>query len=381
MQKTFEGQMPQIKDNHSGTYLELKLATPILCSSQMKFHSLCNISLYSSKAVEFSPNGKVLAVGNETGLITFFDAQSPSFVTLYETAIGTGGDVTIRWTSTGKHVAIVSGTTFVLFDTVYCGKSDIHPQSSSRFLVRKIIQGGVNFVSMAMSPNGDFVALTDGQTRILDLNNNCSCIKTLEQQNVFCTGWSSNGSLFALVGKRGSLSIYDSKSSTKEWKSLFSISVTDTILSLCWGPSAKKGLSYLAFGGEERIVTIIEVRSYEKAWETVLQLRCGSNVNDLDWNERGLLCIGDDEGSVSVIDLSYLKSGRAVSEMNYNWQRQGVICTMKLTRNFGRNAITSLRWLKSTLGRSNCNLLAIGGSDGIVEIVDLSERSKLEGIA
>lgn len=329
-------------------------------------------------AVEFSPNGKVLAVGNENGLITFFDTQSPTFITIYETCIGTGGDLIIRWTSSGKHVAIISGSTFVLLDTVYCGKTGLHPQSSSRFLVRKVIQGGVNFESLTVSPNGDYVALTDGRTRILDLNNDCNCTRTLEQYNVCCTGWSSNGSLFASVGKRGQLRIYDSKSSSKEWKSLFSITVSDTIGALCWGPSPKKGLQYLAFGGQERIVTIIEVRSYEQAWETVLQFRLGSNINDLDWNERGLLCIGDDEGTVSIVDLSYLKSGRAVSEKSYNWQRQGIICTLKLTRNFGRNAITSLCWLKSNLGRNNNNLIAIGGSDGIVEIVDLSERSILE---
>ena len=325
-------------------------------------------------AVEYSPSGKVLVVGNETGLITFFET-SPTFVTIYETCIGTGGEVAIRWSSSGKYVAVTSGTTFVLFDTVYCGNNDLHPKSSSRFLVRKIIQGGVNFISVAISPKGNYIALTGGQTRILDLHKVCSCVNIFQEQNVTCAGWSSNGSLFALVEKRGSLSIYDAKSSANEWKSLFSIAVSDTILSLVWGPSSKKGLQYLAFGGEERVVTIIEVRCYECAWETVLQLRCGSNINVLDWNELGLLCIGDDEGSVSVIDLSYLKSGHAVSEMNYNWQKQGIICTMKLTRNFGRNAITSLRWMRSN------NFLAVGGSDGIVEIVDLSERSRLESSA
>jgi WD40 repeat protein len=329
-------------------------------------------------AVEFSPNGKILAVGNETGLITFFDTQSPTFITMYETVVGTGEYVTIRWTSSGKNVAIVSGTTFVLLDTIFCGKAGVHPQSTSRFLVRKVIQGGVNFISMTLSPKGDYIALTDGQTRILDLQNNCSCTRTLEQQNVFCTGWSSDGAVFAMVGKRGNLSLYDAKSSTKGWKLLFSIAVSETVLSLCWGPTTKKGLHYLAFGGEEKVVTIIEVRSKEFTWETVLQLRFSCNINDLDWNSKGLLCIGDDEGTVSVVDLSYLKLGKAVSEMNYNWQRQGIICTTKLTRNFGRNAITSLRWLNKSSYGHNCNLLAIGGSDGVVEIVDLSERSKLE---
>ena len=90
-----------------------------------------------------------------------------------------------------------------------------------------------------------------------------------------------------------------------------------------------------------------------------------------------MLCIGDDDGTVSVVDLSYLKSGKAVSEMNYNWQRQGIISQTKLTRNCGRNAITSLCWIPASQGGTNQDLLAVGGTDGIVEVIDLSKDSQL----
>ena len=339
----------------------------------------CLRSKSSILAVEFSPNGKILAVGNETGIVTFFDAMSPAFVTLYETVIGSGGEMTLRWSPSGRNIAITSGSTFVLLDTVYSGKAGTHPQSNARFLVKKVIQGGVNFVSLSFSPKSEWLALTGEETTIIDVKHGCSSVRVLEQQNVLSSGWSPDGSVFAIVGKRDNLSIYYAKgSSPKDWELLFSISFSVTVLALCWGPSVNKGLQYLAFGGEHKKVTILEVRTLERTWETVLQIPCKSNVNDLDWNNRGMLCMGDDEGVVSIVDLSYLKSGRAVNEMNYNWQRQGVICTMKLTRNLGRNSITSLRWLQSTAVRNNRNLLAIGGSDGVVEIVDLSERQKLE---
>jgi WD40 repeat protein len=366
------------KDQYLAISGQLKNVVVYETSCRRLPKGMCLRSKSTVLAVEFSPNGKIIAVGNESGLVTFFDATSTAFVTLFETVIGVGKDITIQWSSSGRNVAIASGSTFVLFDTIFCGKVGVHPASSSRFLVRKVIQGGVNFTSLAFSPKGDYIALTDDQTRILNIKDDCSCVRVLDQQNVLSSGWSPDGAAFALVGKRDNLSIYDSRSSSKEWKLLFSIAVSETVLSLCWGPSVKKGLHYLAFAGEDRKVTILEVRTYERTWETVIEIPCASNINDLDWSDRGMICIGDDEGTVSVVDLSYLKSGRAVNEMNYNWQRQGVICTMKLTRNLGRNAITSLRWHQSTMIHNNRTLLAIGGSDGIVEVVDLSERSKLE---
>jgi len=343
----------------------------------------CLRSKSSILAVEFSPDGKMIAVGNETGLVTFFDALPQTFVTLYETVIGTGGDMAIKWCPNGKCVAITSGSTFVLLDASYSGKAGTHPQSSARFLVRKVIQSGISFTSLAFSRNGKFLALSADQTRMLDLKNGCSCVRSLDQSNIIdqsnvvSSAWSDDGSVFAMVGGRSTLSIYDVNSSSPEkWERLFSISFKETITSLCWGPSVKKGLQYLAFGGENKTVAILEVRTHEQVtahnqWETVLQIPCNSNINDLCWNNKGMLCIGDDDGSASLVDLSYLKSGKAVSEMNYNWQRQGIISTTKITRNFGRNAITSLCWLPSST-----NQIAIGGSDGIFEIVDLSEHNQ-----
>jgi len=326
-------------------------------------------------AVDFSPNGKILAVGMESGIITFFDAGSSIFVTLYETVIGTGGDVTIRWSPNGRVIAISSGSTFVLLDTVYSGESGKHPQNNSRFFVRKVIQAGVNFASLTFSPKSEWLALTDTRTQILDIKNNCNCVRVLDQENVLSSGWSPDGSLFALVGTRDVVSIYDARvKSPSDWELLFSISFDITLNTLCWGPSIKKGLQYLAFGGDDKRATVLEIRTFERTWEEILGIPSKSNINDLDWNDKGLLCIGDDDGVVSIVDLSYLKSGRAVNEMNYNWQRQGLICTMKLTRNLGRNAITSLRWLSSNAVRNNRNLLVVGGSDGIVEIVDLPDR-------
>lgn len=346
-------------------------------SSQRLPKGRCLRSKSSILAVDFSPDSSMIAVGNETGLVTVFDVQSQSFATVYETVLGIGGDMTIKWSPDGKHIGVASGSTFVLIGTSYSGKAGVHPSSSARFSVRKVLQSGVYFTSLAFSPNSRFLALSDDQTRLLNSNEGWSCVRVLDQSNVIdqsnvvSSAFSSDGSVFAMVsGRSNHLSIYDvSCREPEKWELLFSIAFKSIVSTLCWGPSVKTGLHYLAFGGESETVAILEIRNNEKIWETVLQVPCNSKLNGLDWNEEGMLCVGDDDGTVSIIDLSYLKSGQEVSEMNYNWQRQGIISTTKLSRNFGRNAITSLCWTNSN------NSVAIGGTDGILEIIDLSAQN------
>jgi len=340
----------------------------------------CLRSRSSILAIELSPDGEIVVVGNENGLVTFFESMTNSNeipAIIYETVIGAGGDMTIKWSPNGENVAITSGSTFVLLGTHY-SKVGKKSKSSAPFLVRKVIQNGSSFTSLSFSPNSQYLALVDDQTRMLDINNECACVRVLDESNaidhiiVTTSAWSEDGSVFALAGK-SNLIIYDVKSSSpNKWEQLFSISINATVSSLCWGPSIKKGLQYLAFGGGNKTVAILEFRTHEQIWESVLQIPCKAHINDLVWNGKGMLCIGDDDGIVSVADLSYLKSGKAVSEMNYNWQRQGIISQLKLTRNLGRNGITSLCWHPKCELRNNQDLLAVGGTDGIFELIDLT---------
>ena len=348
-------------------------------SSQRLSAGKCLRSKSSILAIEFSPDSKLVAVGNEDGLLTLFDTlSSPTCSITYETVIGIGGDMSIKWSPDGRCIAVTSGSTFVLLDSTYSCKEGTHPPSSAHFLVRKVIQCGVCFTSISFSSNGHFLALADDQTRILDLRNGCDSVRLLDLESedvdhgIISLDWSDDGALLAMAG-RSNVTIYDTCSSSPDkWVLLFAISFKSSISSLCWGPPVKKGLHYLAFGGENENVAILEVRTREKIWETVLQIECKSMVNDLAWNDQGLLSIGDDDGTVSVVDLSYLGSGDTVGSFNYNWQRQGVISQTRFTRNDGRNAITSLCWAPTKTRPNNGRLLAFGGSDGIFEMVDLS---------
>jgi hypothetical protein len=77
------------------------------------------------------------------------------------------------------------------------------------------------------------------------------------------------------------------------------------------------------------------------------------------------------------LDLSYLQSGWAVNEMDYNWQRQALTCFTEIRRNRDQHSMKSVRWIPSPPGSDN--LLAFGGTDGELEIIDLTERTRCRG--
>ena len=63
--------------------------------------------------------------------------------------------------------------------------------------------------------------------------------------------------------------------------------------------------------------------------------------------------------------------------MDYNWQRQGITCFTEIRRNRGKNVMTTIRWIPAQATEES--LLAIGGSDGALEVIDLTERSRCKG--
>uniref|UniRef100_A0A7S3DMT7 Anaphase-promoting complex subunit 4 WD40 domain-containing protein n=1 Tax=Entomoneis paludosa TaxID=265537 RepID=A0A7S3DMT7_9STRA len=179
------------------------------------------------------------------------------------------------------------------------------------------------------------------------------------------------------MGKRKVLSIYDTREEAiDKWWAIFSLKCDFEGEALAWGPTIVNGLVYLAYGGAKMIL-IMEIRTLEGTWETVLRIPRDGHVKDLDWGTNGLLAAGIDDGTVSIIDLSYLQSGVAVNEKDYNWQRQALTCFTEIRRNRGKNCIQAVKWIPSAPGSDS--LLAVGGTDGEVEIVDLTERRRCRG--
>jgi len=213
---------------------------------------------------------------------------------------------------------------------------------------------------------------------VLDLTNNFAVVSELTRTDVLVAAWSPFGTFFAAVGKGKDLNILDcSSEDPSKWKPTATLECIQAGLALAWGPTASEGLQYFAYGGFARTVTVIEIRTHEKAWETVLVLNQEDTVFDLDWSRDGMLAVGLGDGTVSIIDLAYLLSGQAVNQMDYNWQRQGVTCITEIRRVQTKKAITSLRWMENNA--SGDLLLVVGGSDGIVEIIDLTERKLCRG--
>jgi WD40 repeat protein len=182
-----------------------------------------------------------------------------------------------------------------------------------------------------------------------------------------------------MIGATKKLTIYDTAfEHCDDWREAFSIEAPETGLAVAWGPTIVRGLAYLAYGGNDRTISIVEIRTNEGTWEKVLSASRDDVIHALDWNfNSGLLAAAVANGTVSILDLSYLQSGSAVNELSYNAQRQALTCFTELRRNRGKNIMRAVRWIPAPLGSDT--LLAVGGSDGEVEILDLTDRERCRG--
>lgn len=329
--------------------------------------------------VSFSPDGRIVVVGNSSGVITFYSSNGASFVTLYEMVLPDGASQSVKWSPNGKYVCVGSSTALVVLGKANTSNlGDRVPPKASGFGVRKVIRFEWIIEAVSILPNSRYVAVSGHTTRILDTSKEFSCVRELQHSSIFANAWSQDGVWFAAVGRNKHLTIYDtSDNSVSQWKVVFSLQYEEAGLALSWGPTVVDGLQYLAYGGEDKKVTIIEIRTYEGTWETVLEIPRDGDIFDLDWGASGMLAIAVSNGTVTVIDLAYLQAGWAVNEMDYNWQRQGVTCFVEIRRSKGKNSMRTIQWIPQKLGTDS--LLAIGGTDGALEVIDLTERQRCKG--
>jgi WD40 repeat protein len=224
------------------------------------------------------------------------------------------------------------------------------------------------------------VAISGITAIILDVNSDFERIREWKNGPYYANSWSPDGRWLAMMGKEKFLTIYDTSAKRVDhWRAIFSMKCDFVGRALSWGPVMVGGLLYLAYGGDSNDIYVMEIRTHEGTWETVLRIPRDGCINVLDWSAEGLLAAGIGNGTVCIIDLAYLQSGVAVNEMDYNWQRQALTCFTEIRRNRGRNSFQSLRWLPAAPGSDR--LLAVGGTDGEVEIIDLTERNRCRGYA
>ena len=333
-------------------------------------------------AIEFSPDGRMAAIGNEAGIITIFKLSGTTFITTYELVLDCDGSLKLQWSLNGAFLAIVGGNKLVI---VARTKSQAIPKSAppnvSGFFVAKVIRDLGKVHAVALDPQSHFVSVCGTKTRILDATANFKCVREMENSGItLASSWSPDGSWLAIIGRDQNLKIYDTASERiADWRVVFTVQTKQAGLALAWGPMVVGGLQYCAYGGEDKEIYIMEIRTKERTWETVLGIPRDGIIHDLDWNSEGLVAAAIGNGTVTVLDLSYLNSGWAVNEMDYNWQRQALTCFTELRRNRGKNCMRTVRWIPSAPG-SDC-LLAVGGTDGELEIVDLTERTRCSGYA
>lgn len=207
--------------------------------------------------------------------------------------------------------------------------------------------------------------------KVFHVEDNFCCKREFLHGSILCSSWSPDGSFLALIGKDKKLMIFDTQyDSCDRWRTLFDLCCENEITALSWGPTVTGELYYLAFGGEDTKVTVIEIRSIEECWEVVLELPCPGMVLDMHWRRDGMLAVGNSNGSAKVADLTYFFSGAAVNQMDYNWQRQGITSSVLVERKAQNNSVNVVRWLGPNATKGH--VLVLGGSDGVVEVVDFS---------
>lgn len=353
------------------------LAIETTNARHIKGHYLQSISPITE--AEFSPDGQMLAVGNEAGVISFYRSDGSSFVTAYEIVLADGCSQSIVWSRNGSYVMVGSGDKLAIIGhATPASMGEKLPPRTSGLGIRKVIRDVDPISCIAIHMLSRYVAIAGVSLAILDAANDFNYVRTFELGSLKACAWSVDGTWLATTGESSNLIIFDtSNASVSVWRKVFTLDCVEAGNALAWGPSVVDGLQYLAYGGDNQKVTIIEIRTLEGTWETVLEVERNGAINDLDWGDSGLLAAAVGDGTVTIIDLAYLKSGCAVNEMDYNWQRQGITCFTEIRRNRGKNVMTTIRWIPAQATEES--LLAIGGSDGALEVIDLTERSRCKG--
>jgi WD40 repeat protein len=331
--------------------------------------------------VEFSPDGRMAIVANKSGMITFYSLSGTSFITAYELVVPLNEKLCVRWSLNGMFAIVGSTTSFIVV-----GRKRNKPQgkktppNASGFSIKKVIREFGEINDVGIDPQSHYIAVSGDCTRILDAKADFVVIREWSNGPYSANSWSPDGRWLAVLGKEKFLTIYDtSDKRVDRWRPIFSMKCDFVGFSLAWGPLIVGGLLYLAYGGDSKEIFIMEIRTHEGTWETVLRIPRDGAINALDWSPDGLLAAAIGNGTVSIIDLAYLQSGIAVNEMDYNWQRQALTCFTEIRRNRGKNSMTAIRWLPAAPGSDR--LLAIGGTDGEIEIIDLTERKRCRGYA
>jgi WD40 repeat protein len=355
------------------------LAVETTNARHVKGHHLHSIS--PIRAIEFSPDGRMTIIGNEAGVVTFYSLSGTTFITAYELIIPMNNNICIQWSLNGMFVVVGSASSLMVVGRKRNKRQGKKcPPNASGFSIKKVISDFGPTYAVSVDFQSQYVAVSGDCTRILDVRADFANVREWTSGPYYANAWSPDGRWLAMMGKEKALTIYDTSSKRIDrWQAIFSMKCDFVGRALAWGPLIIGGLLYLAYGGDSNEIYIMEIRTHEGTWETVLRVPRDASINALDWSTEGLLAAGIGNGTVSIVDLAYLQSGVAVNEMDYNWQRQALTCFTEIRRNRGENSIQSLRWLPAAPGSDR--LLAVGGTDGEVEIIDLTERRRCKGYA
>jgi WD40 repeat protein len=157
-------------------------------------------------AIEFSPDGRMAAIGNEAGILTIFKLSGTIFITNYDLVLDCDGSVSIQWSLNGAFLAIAAGNKLLIIaQTRPTTEPSNDPPNASGFYVAKVVRDLGKVHTVAIDPTSHHVAVSGAKTTILDATSNFERVKEFENAGMTrANSWSPDASWFAIIGEKQS---------------------------------------------------------------------------------------------------------------------------------------------------------------------------------
>jgi WD40 repeat protein len=134
------------------------LAVETTNARHVKGHHLHSISPILS--IEFSPDGRMVIVGNQLGIVTFFSLSGTSFITAYELVIPFENRISSHWSLNGMFVVIGSKDCVTVVGRKRNKRQGKNcPPNASGFSVKKVIRDLVECNSVSIGELSIFFEL------------------------------------------------------------------------------------------------------------------------------------------------------------------------------------------------------------------------------
>ncbi|KAL3903629.1 MAG: hypothetical protein SGILL_010374, partial [Bacillariaceae sp.] len=204
-------------------------------------------SVYPIRAIAFSPDSRMAAVGNEMGIVTIFKLSDTTFISVYEMVVDCEGSLSIEWSQNGAYIAIAAGNKVVIVARTETLPGSAPPNTSG-FFVATVIRDLGEVRDVSIEPTSRFLAVSGTSTRVLDATSGFKTVLEMENGGTtLANAWSPDGQWFAVIG---ALTCFTEIRRNRGQHSMQAVR---------WLPSAPGADSLMACGGTDGELEILDL--------------------------------------------------------------------------------------------------------------------------